>query len=126
MMTTILQYFVGLFAAYPALCAGVVGTMLSQAATQFLKGFIPDEMPDQKHRAWVRIIGFFTGWILGYGAWRLIDPTTGAFGDFYYSMGVGLMSPFLYSLAVPFAVKRYPFLEDVLSGRPKSGSAKPV
>lgn len=118
MIMTLVQYVMGLLNSYPALCAGVVGVLLSLCATQFFKTLLPPAWEDEKYKAHVRLIGFFSGWLFGYGAWKLLDPAVGAFGDMYYAAGIGLVSPTLYSILVPVAVKRYPFLEGVLSGRP--------
>jgi hypothetical protein len=102
----------------PQIAAGVVGVFLSIAATQFLKAFVPPSVPNERYKAYVRLIGFFAGWFFGYGAWRIFDPTGTKFADMYWAAGIGFLSPLTYSIVIPLLVKRWPYMDAVFSGRP--------
>lgn len=103
---------------YPQLAAGLVGVLMSLAATQILKYLIPSKWSDADYKHCVRVLGVLTGWFFGYGAWRLLDPKVGELGDFYWAIGIGFLSPTVYSLIVPLLVAKWPVLDKLLSGRP--------
>lgn len=113
-----IQQYLGLLQQYPALIAGVVGVLFSWAATQTLKFMIPDSVSDVNYKAIVRGIGVVTGWLFGFFAWKVLDPKDKAIVDFFYAMGIGFISPALYSIAVPLAVTKWPSLDKYISGRP--------
>lgn len=110
--------WMGFFVKYPDLSAALVGLLLSWFATQFIKGLLPDMVPDIHYRRLVQGIGFGTGAFFAYGAWHLFDAKASAFEDIYYSIGIGVASPGLYSLVVPYLSNKFPWVEKVLSGRP--------
>lgn len=114
----LLAWAAGTMRQNPTLTAGIVGIMLSLACTQLVKNILPDSLSDARYKAFVRLIGFFTGWAFGYGAWRLMVPTATAFADVYWASGVGFLSPVTYSMIVPWLCHKWPFLDQVLSGRP--------
>ena len=102
----------------PALLAGVVGVLFSWAATQTLKFMIPATVSDANFKVIVRLIGVITGWLFGFLAWNVLDPKDREVVDFFYALGVGFVSPALYSIVVPLAVSKWPALDKYISGRP--------
>jgi hypothetical protein len=120
-ISTILTAFFAWMQASPQLSAGVVGVLLSLAATQVLKYLVPDTWTDYEYKATVRAIGIITGWFFGFGMWKILDPTAKSIVDLFWAVGVGFLSPASYSLLVPWICNKWPFMAKYLSGRPFDG-----
>jgi hypothetical protein len=112
--STIIQYAT----QNPQLAAGIMGVMLSLAATQVLKYLVPASWTDTEYKSTVRVIGIVSGWFFGFGAWKLLDPTERTIGDFFWAAGVGFLSPAIYSLLTALIGIKWPAIEKYVSGRP--------
>lgn len=113
---------------YFALIAGFINTpsparafamamIVSMALTQWSKFLFPAGIPDAHHRLLTMLVACSASFLIAFGMWP-----THHFADATYAFGIGLSSPILYHIGTAIAYRFWPWLEPILSARPRTPS----
>jgi hypothetical protein len=121
----VIDWIMDLLRKYPEAFGATFGLLVSWATTQRIKFWLPDTWPLPKYKAAVRGIATATAFVFCYGTWEAIDilkqdsPHERPLA-IMISVGVAISSPIAYTLAMKAAVHFFPWLDNIVSGRPKS------
>lgn len=98
-----------------AIRAIVVALVISWCWTQATKGLrLWRPLTDAQHRWATRFGALLSGALPAFVLWPVHDASA-----VVMAIAVGMASPFLYALAVRLAVRKWPFLEQLVSARPE-------